>query len=286
MSLGRIGSRAVIVGIGVLTSLALMAGSASAATLTVCESGPPQCGYSHIQSAVNAAASGDEISIAAGTYTEGLVIGKNLTLQGAGRPELTVVNLGSGNVAAVLEPASVTIIGLTIANGLGMENHGALTMNNCVVKNSTVFGGGAGMINFGTLSVSNSVFTENSSTHGSGGAIFNAGGSLTVANSTISHNSAVDGGGIWTEGGTLQVNNSTISNNTASLQGGGIDADTVKLKSTTISKNEAKEGGGIYNRKLVTGNGATITGNIASIGAGIFNAPGAKEELKHSTVQP
>ena len=61
--------------------------AASAATLTVCESGPPTCGYAHIQEAVNAAVSGDTIDIAAGTYILGrgeLEIEKNLTLQGAG----------------------------------------------------------------------------------------------------------------------------------------------------------------------------------------------------------
>jgi pectin methylesterase-like acyl-CoA thioesterase len=61
--------------------------AASAATLTVCPCGPPECGFSHIQAAVNAASSGDTIEIAAGTYNLSfpeLNIEKNLTLQGAG----------------------------------------------------------------------------------------------------------------------------------------------------------------------------------------------------------
>lgn len=43
---------------------------ARAASLTVCPSGPPACGYSTIQAAVDAAGDGDVIKIAGGIYTD------------------------------------------------------------------------------------------------------------------------------------------------------------------------------------------------------------------------
>lgn len=55
--------------------------TARAATITVCPSG---CDYTSIQAAVNAASSGDTISIGAGTYDEQVIVNKGLTLVGAG----------------------------------------------------------------------------------------------------------------------------------------------------------------------------------------------------------
>ncbi len=93
--------------------------------------------YQTIQGAVDAAASGDEIRIAAGTYTEQVVIAsKNLKLIGSpgavlqARPKLsaTLTPYGDPNVQALLAIAhcdEVTVRGLTLdGKQLGPDNPG------------------------------------------------------------------------------------------------------------------------------------------------------------------
>jgi pectin methylesterase-like acyl-CoA thioesterase len=103
-------------------ALAALATSAEAAVLNVCHQG---CKYSTIQSAVNAAASGDQISIAKGIYTENVSIdGKTLVLVGAGSA-VTIVD-GSAAVSPVFTLGStvnpeptwhhITLQGLTIGD--------------------------------------------------------------------------------------------------------------------------------------------------------------------------
>jgi predicted outer membrane repeat protein len=267
--------------------------AASAATLTVCESGPPTCGYSSIQKAVNAASSGDEISIADGTYNlirGELSIEKSLTLQGAG-PERTILNGGVVAVGTHSSHPVVTIFEVTIANGTGVRNGAGstLTLDNSVLKNNAAFEYG-GILNEGTLTLSNSMVSGNTATEGGGGIRNDRGGTLMLGNSTLSGNSATnEGGGIANEeGGTVTLSNSTVTANSAT-NGGGIynESGTVTLHNAKVTSNKAAhKGGGIYNEATVAGNNDTITLNTAPEGPGIFNESPGVVNLKHSEIQP
>lgn len=69
--------------IGILAAFLATAGL-SAATITVGPGGAPDYDYATIQAAINAADPGNTIQVAAGTYTERLMVTKAITLQGAG----------------------------------------------------------------------------------------------------------------------------------------------------------------------------------------------------------
>lgn len=86
------------------------AGSAKAATLTVCSSG---CDYVTIQAAINGAAAGDTINVDAGTYAENLTVSKGVTLTGdIGTPANVVVN-----GTHIITSGSVTVQGFTLSPG-------------------------------------------------------------------------------------------------------------------------------------------------------------------------
>ncbi len=219
-----------------------------------------------IQAAVDAAVSGDTIEIAAGTYTENVIIDKSVTLLGAG-PGVNgtfVDGGGAGTVIFVMPPAAaVTISNMTITGGDsdmgggGIGNAGAtLTLINITVSGNTSTGGGGGIANsFGTVTVINSTISGNTDA-AAGGGILNvtgAGLSFTLINSTVSGNTAtaesLGGGGIHNFFGLLRLFNSTVADNTDDFLGvGGIlnGVGMVELTNSIIATNPGFDcGGGI-----------------------------------------
>jgi parallel beta-helix repeat protein len=73
---------------GVLSVVTQALPAQAATTWTVCATG---CNYSTIQGAVTSAVSGDTVNVATGTYTEQLVIDKNLTLVGSAGAATTII---------------------------------------------------------------------------------------------------------------------------------------------------------------------------------------------------
>ncbi len=192
-----------------------------------------------------------------------LTVGKNMTIDGAGRSvtisgnsdgdgdgDVRVFFVGSG-VAATL--AHLNIVSGTVGGGTtcsstncggGIYNQGTLA-----VLASTIAGGsalyGGGIYNQGTLTVQASTLANNYAGYG-GGGIYNQ-GTLTVQTSTLTGNSTgYSGGGIYNNHGNLMVQASTLANNEAGA-GGGIANDSgtaLKVYYSTLSGNRAGNGGG------------------------------------------
>lgn len=164
---------------------------------------------------------------------------------------------------------SVTLMGLTIANGFvsggvfpgnvgaGIyNNHGKLTVLNCVLAgNSTDFGGSGGGIYSNGLSSSSALLTLKGSTlsgntapGGSGGGIYNGatgtgGAVVNVENCTFSANIASGGGAIFNFGA------------------GASGTALVTVLNSTFAGNDATAGGAFFNDKENTATATVTLGN-------------------------
>ncbi|MEY2489270.1 MAG: fibronectin-binding autotransporter adhesin, partial [Verrucomicrobiota bacterium] len=194
---------------GVLFSamvLAVTSFSAQAAVLTVTNT--DDSGAGSLRDTIAAAANGDTVQFdpalsgQAITLTSAeLLIDKDLAIAGPGANKLTVQRSTAAGTPAFRIfrmapsnfqfPSSVTLAGLTIANGNTPEGGGGinfyggeLTIANCVVSgNSAEYGGGV----FGSsgpgsprVSITNSVISGNSAAYGGGIYIHFIAGSYTL----------------------------------------------------------------------------------------------------------
>lgn len=235
-----------------------------------------------------------------------LVISKSLTIQGPGANLLTISGNDANRVFEVNSGVTVSISGLTIANGKvsggsgsnnqggGIYNSGTLNVVSSTLSHNSVSGGchsdGGGIYSNGTLTLTNSTLSNNSASGSSGcgggnfgGGIYNTGGTLTLTNSTLSGNSVSSisfnvGGGIYNDG-TLNIRSSTLSGNSVSGSsasfngGGGIYhlSNTLTITNSTLSGNSvsggsSNEGGGVFGTGFTIAS-STVSGNSASGGS-------------------
>ena len=227
-----------------------------------------------------------------------LAINKNLTIQGPGTSQLTILSSGNGSsgygsrlfeVDGAL--TTVNLSGMTITKGGGTAFSGG----------SPYDGDGGAVLNFGKLTVSGCTLTNNR-TYNGGGAIYNA-GALTVSGSTLSLNAAYgsygNGGGIDNLG-TMTISNSRLLGNSAGSYGGGgavyngynatatITGSYLEPYSTGTGQvnNTAYDGGGIWNDGTMTLNSSLITGSQAKHrGGGIYNGRDGHLAIQSSTVR-
>ena len=245
--------------------------------------------YSTIQSAVDAAFSGNTVVLAEtailiendGTDIE-VDIAESLTIEGAGATSTTV---------------RVATPGVTASRVFNIDATGkTINISNITMKGGDISGEGTNLNGYGggisvaagTLNL-NGVIVSGSIAY-TGGGIYNDEGATisSISACTISGNEAngeYGGGGIYNGGTITAILNSAISENTIhnDESGGGICniALITTIANSTISGNTASFGGGIFSAGLITTiSNSTISGNTAtgdeSGGGGIVNFSGGE----------
>ncbi len=148
----------------------------------------PSAAYSTIQSAMNAASSGDTIQVAAGTYVENLIWpAKVLHLVGAGPGVSILDGNNNGSVVAITVSAAQgsSIEGFTVTNGSGtpafgtppgMERHGGgiflvnqtgpafmtpMEIRNCHVTGNSAWDGCGVLVRYAAATFEDCVFDNN-----------------------------------------------------------------------------------------------------------------------------
>lgn len=186
-----------------MITLALSASVALAEDLHV----PAQ--FATIQQAIDAAADGDTIRIAPGTYRESVIwVDKDLNIFGSGALQ-TIVDpgLGAGGPGGrafelVNVPMSSRLDGIMIRGGNIMMPGGGMALSNS------------------SPTISNCIFTANDASFG--GAMSNVGSAPLIVNCLFHDNSAIEGGAIDNASSQPVIINSTFAHNTAIADGGAI----------------------------------------------------------------
>jgi fibronectin-binding autotransporter adhesin len=244
---------------GFRPSLEALEDRAVPATLTVTnllDSGPGS-----LRGQIAASAAGDTVNFASGlsgtiTLTSGeLAVSHNLTVQGPGAGTITVSGNNAQRVFHTLRGTSVSISGLTIANGSVSD-----------------FGGG--IESEGSLSLFSSTLTGNSAGSGSGGGLAfvvnNTGSaSLSLTSDTFTNNTGANGAGLFSSvtnrygSVNVSVSFTTFSSNTATGAGGALDS-FISLSRTASAAFTLTDSNDLFSRPTFSNNRAASGGGLAS----------------------
>ena len=217
----------------------------SAAGLCVNPGGTAGC-YATIGAAVSAAAAGDTITVAAGTYSENVLVNKSLTLSGNG----AVIDGNGAGVVVVITADNVTLEGFTIQHsGSDAQTHagvGLLWAQGCTVRNNTIHNNVHGIA---LMSAKNNLIRNNTiSTNTVYGLVLEAYAStpnVASTGNTITENVISGNGRDGIYAGKDQNNNQYLENTITGTIGLEVSGDF--------------EGNGIY---LWKSSGNTVNGNL------------------------
>jgi hypothetical protein len=156
-----------------------------------------------IQDGINAAANGDTVLVAPGTYKENINFsGKAILVASSGGPKVTIIDgggLGSVVTFSTGEMNSSVLRGFTIQNGnssgVYINFASPVIENNVITNNTANSGGGMDIEGPSTAKILHNSFTSNDASSEGGGIELNAAGSARIENNLFSRNKAVARGG-------------------------------------------------------------------------------------------
>ena len=267
------------------------------------EDGSAGSPYSTLAAALDAAADGDTIAVAAGDYPGNVrVDGRTISLLGGFSGDFTTRDPAS-NVTTLLGDGTDAVVTLTDAGDSVVDGFRITGGTNSSVPEYGDLGGGV-YITGGAPTISNNLIEDNDArpaTPGGsdplGGGIFAGDSNVSIVGNVIRGNTAGRGGGIAVTGGTVLIEGNEVTDNVGvSDHGGGlyIASPAAEITGNLISGNEIGReigygwGGGI----IVFGEGSSatlsfneITGNYApSVGGGVFVDDGAVATLDHELI--
>jgi len=260
--------------------------------------------YTSLQSAISAAVSGDEIWVAACTYTPGtprpnsIVMKEGVEIYGgfAGgetsltqRNWLTNITILSGDIGAkgnnsdnnyhVVNNTDNGLTAAAVLDGFTIRD------GNCAGDGDTNRAG-AGMYNKNSSpTISNIIFTSNTALFGAG--MNNDGGSPTLNNITFNSNRAVRaGGGMYNNNSSPTITNAAFNANSTDGHGGGVFdlSSSSKFTNAVFYNNSASSGGGVYCLECSsTFTNATFVANSANGADGYGNYAGGFADYHSSS---
>ncbi len=242
--------------------------------------------YTSLQSALAAARSGDEIWMAAGTYTPH-ASNRDVSFQLKSNVNIYGGFAGTETTLAA-RTASLTDF-VTILSGDLSGNDNYTTPGSTLDENTKIIVIGA------NNTILEGVTVQGAKGEDSGGGMYNASSSPTLTNVTFSNNSAYLGGGMYNLfSSSPTLSNVTFSGNLAYLggYGGGMhnaSSSNPVLNNVTFSNNVASSnglGGGMYNQisssPILTN--VTFSGNSATYdGGGMYNTVSSNPVLNNVT---
>lgn len=255
--------------------------------------------YCSIQAAVDAAGNGDVIEVAAGTYTENVLIPSNstLTINGAGQNSTIVDGADSERVFRIFSSSTVTLTNMGIFNGRFSLGGGIYSINadvhleQMLLQENHATSSGGGLFAYNSeVTVSDSNVYLNTAGGDGGGIAIEGTGKLTLDGSVVWANAARRGGGIYAFETSVDVKDSNVVENTVIEHGGGIfrNKGYLGVFDSRIGENEATtgSGGGIAtdddaaaNTAIELHNTYVYSNTAASNGGGIYLGDGTSKSL-------
>jgi len=243
--------------------------------------------YHSLQSALDAAVSGDQIWVAKGTYKPSYDYGSGggsryyhfelengvVIYGGFAGTEISIgerTEFGDGETNETILSGDIGTAGVRSDNCYHIIYNPAQTPNidaTAVLDGFTI----------------KEAYADGVGIDGFGGGITNYVSSPTLQNLTIESNYALEGGGVRYESGTITLNNVLFKNNNSAQKGAGIYCNNASgsLNNVTFSKNDAQvDGGAIYiknssnisiNNSILWGNSSSGNGNEIYINSSTLN---------------